>query len=112
MLTPKFRLTGQKTFKQIYQKGKKDYSGFFRICYQKNDLKYSRFSIVVSLKVSKLATKRNSIKRQTRDIIRLNLSRISLDYDVIVSVLPRALGRDYDKLQQDLIYLFKKNNLI
>ena len=48
--------------------------------------KESRFGFVVSNKVNKLATRRNALKRQLREIVRSLISELATGYDVIVVV--------------------------
>ncbi|MEK7652919.1 MAG: ribonuclease P protein component [Patescibacteria group bacterium] len=112
MLAREFRLTKESDFKKILKTGKKDKSRFFRICFFKNNLDSSRFAVVASLKISKKSTKRNYLKRQVREIIRLKSSELKGHYDVVVSILPNALKKKYADLGTDLISLFKRNELI
>ena len=112
MLARKHRLTKESDFKKILKTGKKDKSRFFRICFLRNDLDSSRFAVVASLKISKKSTKRNYLKRQVREIVRLKKSELKDHYDVVVSILPGALREKYADLGADLIALFKKNRLI
>lgn len=46
----------------------------------------TRFGFVISNKISKLATRRNALKRQLRTIIQDRLGDIKLGYDVVILV--------------------------
>ena len=46
----------------------------------------SRFGFVISNKISKLATRRNALKRQLRAIIEKELTNIKSGYDVVIMV--------------------------
>jgi len=49
-------------------------------------LEASRFGFVISNKISKLATRRNALKRQLRAIIEKELPNIKPGYDVVIMV--------------------------
>ncbi|OGY49480.1 MAG: ribonuclease P protein component [Candidatus Buchananbacteria bacterium RIFCSPHIGHO2_02_FULL_45_11b] len=112
MLPVKYRLTQDRDFKRINAGGKSVFSAYFRLRYLANKLPNSRFAVVVSTKISKKATIRNRLKRQTREILRLNREKIKDGFDLIISVQNRALGRDYEELKTDLAVLFFKGNLL
>lgn len=108
MLARKNRLTKQTDFKKVFERGRKLRSDFFQLRYGVNCLDYCRFAVVVSTKVSKRATKRNSIKRQIREVIKVNLSKFKQNFDIIISVLPGAGDQKLDILKEDLSVIFKK----
>lgn len=112
MLPVKCRLTKSRDFKRINAGGKSVFSAYFRLRYLANDLPTSRFAVVVSTKVSKKATLRNRLKRQTREILRLNREKIKNGFDLIISIQNRAPGKDYEELKNDLAALFSKANLL
>ncbi len=112
MLRQKYRLTKGKDFHQIHVAGKSFFSSCCRIKLAKNNLAVSRFAVVVSAKISKQAVKRNRLKRQLREIIRLNLDRLATGVDVIVSPNRQALDYSYQELQQQLLKLFIKAKLL
>ena len=47
---------------------------------------FSRFGFVISNKISKLATRRNALKRQLRAIIENEMTDIKTGYDIIIMV--------------------------
>lgn len=112
MLAKKFRLTKQKELKEVFQKGRKGFGYLIGIRFLANNLENSRITVVVSNKVSKKATRRNRLKRQAREIIRLNLDNLNNSYDIIVTILPTALNKEYEDLEKELMTLFKKNKLV
>lgn len=111
MLPRKYRLTKEKDFKKINSSGRSFFSTLFRLRYLANNLGISRFAVVVSTKVSKKATQRNRLKRQVREIIRLNRTKIKSGYDVAISVSNKALGKSYQDLEKDIASLFSKAKL-
>lgn len=112
MLPLKYRLTKEKDFKKINTSGWSFFSSWLRLRYLANNQKLSRFAVVVSTKVSKKAVKRNRIKRQLREIIRLNLTKIKPGYDIAVSVNSKALDKDYKDLEKEALRLFTKARLL
>ena len=57
---------GKKDFAYIYKKGKRINLGNFTIIFASNHKIDSQFSIIVSTKVERLATRRNWMKRQIK----------------------------------------------
>lgn len=112
MLPAKNRLTRGKDFKRINSSGKSFFSFYFRLKYLANNQELSRFGIVVSTKVSKRANKRNRIKRQIREIIRLNKTKIKFGYDLIIFVKNSALNQKYQDLERDLGSILAKAKLL
>ena len=51
-------------FKEVFNFGKTHKEEFFLIKQKKNDIKHSRFAVVVSKKIEKKAVKRNYLKRR------------------------------------------------
>lgn len=112
MLSKSYRLTQEKDFRRISVSGKSFFSHLFRLRLAKNSLKISRFAVVVSAKVSKKAVERNRLKRQLREIIRLNLGKIKGGYDISLSPNSRAVGVDYQDLEIEVLKLFSKARLV
>ena len=112
MLSAKYRLNQEKDFKKINAFGRSFFSPGLRLKYLANQRDFSRFAVVVSLKVSKKAIQRNRLKRQLREIIRLNQEKIKPGYDIAVIVGSSARGRKYQQLQQDLSDLLVKARLL
>lgn len=89
MLPKANRLSSERDFKRVYQKGQKFSGSFFYGKLLANHAGNPRFGIVISAKVSKSAVVRNKIKRQIRAGIKTAISNSKLaisNYDVIISV--------------------------
>jgi len=112
MLTVKNRLTKERDFKKINRSGRSFFSSCFRLKYLTNNLGLNRFAIVVSTKISKKATERNRLKRQIREIIRLNQNKIKISHDVVVAAQTQALGKNYQDLEKNLLALITKAKLL
>jgi len=112
MLTAKNRLTKERDFKRINRLGRSFFSSYFRLRYLANNLGLNRFAVVVSTKISKKATERNRLKRQTREIIRLSQNKIKIDHDIVVTAQGHALGKSYQDLEENLLILLTKAKLL
>lgn len=112
MLSKPHRLLSDKDFQKIWKRGLSFYTKILGFKVLENKLGISRFGIVVGTKISKLATVRNRIKRQIREIIQKNLKKIAPGYDFTISALPAALGKNHDELEKDVILGLSHFNLI
>lgn len=79
---------------------------------RENALPYSRFGVVVGLKVHKKAVKRNLVKRRLREILRLNLPKIKPGYDVMVMTQPKSVETEYAALETQVLSCLKKVGLL
>lgn len=111
MLIRKYKLKKDNDFKKVFKQGKYYQEDFIKIKALKNDLKISRFGLMIGLKISKKATQRNKIRRQMEEIIRLNLSQLKPGLDIVILVNPEIIEKDYQEIEKTLINLFKKAKL-
>jgi len=72
----------------------------------------SRFAIIIPIKVDKRAVKRNKLKRQIREIIKLNIANLKPGSDVIIMAKKTILGKEFNELRKDLEGLLKKTKLV
>lgn len=79
---------------------------------RENGLPHSRFGVVVGLKVSKKAVKRNLIKRRLREIVRKHLPNLISGRDVMIMVNAKALGAEYADLEAQALSCFAKLKLM
>ena len=112
MLPKQYRLTKNKDFARVAQQGKIIFSHVLNLKFIKNNLNYSRFGIIVSLKVSKKAVIRNKIKRRIRAILKENLFNIIQNYDFMILTKSGIENLDYSQIKSVLLKLFQKQNLI
>jgi len=82
-----------------------------RRAYTRNDLK---IGFVVGKKVSKSAVKRNRIKRQMREVVRLLIKDGKIKDGVMVSIIakPNSLGATYHALEEDILNVFRRAKLL
>ena len=112
MLAKINRLSRQKDFKRVLTKGKSFFSPAFRLRYLANESNLFCVAVIVSSKVSKKATVRNRLKRQTLEIIRLNLDKIKPGYDLLVYLSSQALKSDYGLLKHEFLANLSKLRML
>lgn len=112
MLSKKYRLTKTKDFENIFKRGKFFAEEFISLKAAKNNLEISRFGFIVGKKASKKAVKRNRVKRQMREIVRLRLNKIKIGFDIIIMVRPEIVGKDYGKIERVMNNILIKAKLI
>ena len=112
MLAKNFRLSKQSDFKLVFSKGQKNFGKVFIIRFLSNLEENSRVSVIVSNKISKKATVRNKLKRQTREIVKIILPKLKQNYDIIITLMSPCLNLDYQQLESELVCSFKKARLI
>ncbi len=89
MFAQKHRLAKDKDIQNTFAYGRSFFNSFFSVRFAKTTKLNSRFTVVVSTKVSKKATQRNRIKRIAREFIRTRIDQYPLG-DYMVSVKPLA----------------------
>ncbi len=112
MLPAKNRLHQEKDIKKTIRLGRSVYSPYFRLKYSKNDLERIRLTVVISAKVSKKAVVRNRLKRQIREIFRINLDKIIVGYDLVLTANAQALELDFQGIKDQLSDLIFKAKLL
>ncbi len=110
MLKTEQRLRKKKDIDAVYQSGRKGYTSFIRIVFLPTQNPESRFAVVVSNKVSKLAVDRNLIKRRIRSVVQELLPRFTKPYDVAVIAQQKAATLPRAQLFKIIDTLFSKNN--
>lgn len=112
MLPKTHRLTKEEDFERVYKRGKFFAQDFLMCKILENNLEVSRFGIVVGVKISKKATKRNQVKRRLREVIRLKLDKMKKGFDIVIMVKPEIVDKEYQEIDKAVIRLFKKVRLL
>lgn len=111
MLAKKNRISLDKEFDRVFKTGQSFYAKILGLKTAQNNLKDSRFGILVGLKVSKKAVIRNKIKRQIREVVHQELPFLKEGYDVVIIVLPLILDKKFEEIDQVIRIGLKKLNL-
>lgn len=96
MLSKQNRLQKNREFQRVFKNSRPVSLNNLSIRIAKNFTKaqYIRFGFVVSNKIDKRATRRNTVKRQLREIAASLLSKLKPGYDIVV-VLQRDFSFPY-----------------
>ena len=111
MLNKRYRLTKNRHFQFVYKNGVKVFAKNSYLVYVPTKIKPCKIGVVVSNKVGK-AVVRNKVKRQIRSIIDEILQFLNNDNNYVIVAKPEIIHLDYLKLRKEIIYLFKKANLL
>ena len=112
MLATKYRLVKDKDFKRVLTKGRSFFSPNLRIRYVANGLDFCRMSAVASVKLSKKAVIRNRLKRQVREVIRLNFKKIKPGNDIVIYLKSQAVGQTYEQFEKEILANLSKLKLL
>ena len=93
----------------LLKKSRKASDDFFSIKFQLNKKDFSRYSIVISKKVLRLATARNKLRRQCYEIVR-QLNQPSKSIDLVIFLRPAATKLTYQELKKQLTTSINKIN--
>lgn len=102
VLLKKNRIQGGLEVQKILKKGRSLNSESFQMRFLPNEVGFTRYAVIVSLRVSRKAAKRNKIKRRLSEIVRLNLSKTKPGYDIVLITKPSALDKNYRGLSDEL----------
>ncbi|TSC56497.1 MAG: ribonuclease P protein component [Parcubacteria group bacterium Gr01-1014_18] len=96
------RLGKKKDFDEIFGSGWYLNSQTLTLRFRKTENSFSRFSVIVSTKVSKRAVDRNRLRRQVREILRKSWDRVPLGFDFMVIIKPGKKIATSDALAKEL----------
>jgi len=123
MLPKTNRLQKKSEIEKVLKEGKggRFKEGFLILKLRKNNLEKSRFSFIISQRVSKKASFRNKIRRRLSEIVRLKLKKIkegrhppteSQGMDVVLIALPGLETKDFWEIEEGLNRLFSKAKIL
>ena len=98
-------------FRRIYRKGKSAVSPALVMYCQRNRHGKSRLGVTVSTKLGG-AVVRNRVRRQLREIYRLNKAALLTGYDVILVARVKAVHTPYRKLEDAYRHLAAQLGLL
>jgi len=102
MLAKQYRLRKNRDFESVFKKGKTLSGKYFFLKVQKNDLQINRFGFIVGKKITNKAVLRNKIKRRLREVVKENLDRVKLGFDIVIVAKPEILDKNYQQIKNDL----------
>ncbi|MCQ2441615.1 MAG: ribonuclease P protein component [Oscillospiraceae bacterium] len=104
-------IKSNRDFQRLYRRGKSAAAGTLVIYWQKNRQGDSRLGITTGTKLGK-AVVRNRVRRQIREIYRLNREQLLPGRDIIVVARVRAVSGGYHAMEKDYLRLCKKLGLL
>jgi len=117
MLKKLYRLNKTKDIQAILKTGRSFYAPVLMLKVKANELPVSRFTVIVSNRVSKKATQRNLIKRRIREIVRLLLPKMETGADVAILASPKMISTQgkvlgYQDMTREIEAVLKKARLL
>ena len=108
----KHRLKKEKDIQLVLRKGRGVFDSACGVKYKPSGEEVTRFTVVIGLKVHKSAVKRNRVRRQYREIVRLHLNKIKPGMDMVLLCGKAALELDYKQKEERLLRVLKKAKLL
>lgn len=99
----KFRIRKRAEFVQIQRDGAKIYCKHFLIIVRPSKSGDSRLGVVVTRKLDKRAVRRNRLKRQLREIFRLNRSNLRSPLDIVIIARRGSLALKYWEIENEIL---------
>lgn len=94
-------------FRLVYNLGKSFANDYFVMYTFKNGMESNRFGISVSKKVGNSCI-RHRLKRQIKEIIRLNEDRFLKGYDIVFIVRNKSKEAEFDIIKNKILFLSQK----
>ena len=101
MLPSYLRLSKKIDFDMVFKHGRSKALRCFFIRWRENQLHHPRIGIIVSNKVSKKATERNTLKRRIREIL-WKVHREIGDTDIIIIAKQGSVNTPYKDIERDM----------
>ena len=112
MIASLYRMRGDKSFKEVLDRGELVQSESFGLAFVKReDEDVPKFGFIVSTKVSKEAVQRNRIKRALSEAVRFLTADIKKGYDVVFLAKQRAARVSTDVLMNEVREAIKSAGL-
>jgi len=112
MFSKKQRLSKKKEVDAVFNGDISAYTRLFGLKAKKNTLQYSRFTVIISTKVSKLAVERNRIKRVIKNTLKKHNFTIKMNVDCVIIVLKEAKNTKTSEITNEIKLLLRKTKLI
>lgn len=107
MLNKKNRIGNPKVIEKLFDKGKLYKNHFLIFKYEKSPSDTPQFAVVVSKKIYRKAVKRNRLRRQIYEILRLNLELLKENVKALVIARPSSQKASFQELSKSIAKFLK-----
>ncbi len=101
MIAKKYRVP-KELIPRILKNGDSFKSQFFIVRKEENEVNYDRFRVIISRKVESKAVRRNKLRRQVYEAIRLKLKDTSQGTDFILIPKSHITKKSYTEIEEDI----------
>ena len=108
MIAKIYKLKLDHDFERAFKAGRSLYGRFLGIKIVKNDLPFSRFGVILGLKIDKSAVRRHYLKRQIFDVLAELSIKLPFSVDCVIIALPTMKEAKDMEIQQELLNIFSK----
>jgi ribonuclease P protein component len=108
MIKKEKRLRKKKDIENVFKNGKSFYSEILGVKILKNDLKISRYCVVISANISKKAVERNKIRRRIKAVILKEESLLKKGFDCLIITKKEILSANFSLITDNIKAIFKK----
>lgn len=98
MLKKANRMRLNKDFDRAFKLGQSFYGKNIGLRVVSNDLKDTRFGILISTKISKKANIRNKLRRQIKAVLNEDLKLVAGGKDVVIIVFSQILNKKFEEI--------------
>ena len=106
------RLRKSSEFQRVRQRGRSITSRLLILAWVPNEVGKLRIGFVVSKRISKLAVKRNRVKRLLSEAIRRHISELPSGWDIVLSARNYITVADLPALEEDIVNLLHRARLL
>lgn len=97
-----------KDFERVFKTGRSVYGRFLGVKIIKNDLDYSRFGLILGLKIDKSAVNRHQLKRLVFTAIESKAKKLPFFADCVIIALPLIKTAKLAEVEVDVENIFSK----
>lgn len=109
-MDPRYTLKKNSDFRRLYSKGKNAVTPYLVVYCRRNGQTVNRVGFTVSAKLGNAVT-RNRVRRQFREIYRLNSAKLKKGRDLIIVARSRCVNGKYQKMENAFLTACEKLEL-
>ena len=106
-----YRLRSNMEFQKVYNKGKNYWNRNLILFVKKNNLGYTRIGYTITKKIGNSVV-RNRIRRQMKEICRLNFDQIEKNYDLVFIAKRNIIDISFKELESAMLHIMKLSKVM